>query len=214
MVPVCLLRLFSPSEAERLFCGRATIDVALLKKHTEYSGVSADAPHIRYFWQVLEEFGQEERRRFVKFAYAQERLPATSEEFEQYPRTRMLIKAASLPSSSPSRSRSSPTRSQAITAAGRSGSGSGSGSASDANASSDNPEGSGDMEPLSEEQRRIDQMLPRADTCFFNVLLPAYSSLAVMRQRLTTIVSMDSWGMDGDDVELDDSGRARAQTSE
>lgn len=43
-----------------------------------------------------------------------------------------------------------------------------------------------------------DAVFPRADTCFFNVELPAYSSLELMRDRLTRVVSMD-WGMSGDD---------------
>jgi hypothetical protein len=54
----------------------------------------------------------------------------------------------------------------------------------------------------------MDGLFPRADTCFFNVMLPAYSSLEVMRSKLQTIVSMDAWGMDGDDVEFDADGVA------
>jgi len=43
-----------------------------------------------------------------------------------------------------------------------------------------------------------DYALPHADTCFFNVELPAYSSEALMRERLTTVIGLD-WGMSGDD---------------
>lgn len=45
-----------------------------------------------------------------------------------------------------------------------------------------------------------DHTLPHADTCFFNVELPAYSSEAKMRERLLTVVSVE-WGMSGDDPE-------------
>lgn len=37
---------------------------------------------------------------------------------------------------------------------------------------------------------------------FFNVTIPAYSSLQVMREMLTSVVHMEAWGIDGDDVEL------------
>lgn len=55
------------------------MDVDLLRRHTCYSGVSVSAPHIQYFWDVVAGFSQEQLRKLVKFAYAQERLPATDE---------------------------------------------------------------------------------------------------------------------------------------
>ncbi len=45
-----------------------------------------------------------------------------------------------------------------------------------------------------------DGLLPRADTCFFNLELPAYSSVEVMRARMTTVATLDC-GLDGDDVD-------------
>ncbi len=61
--------------------------------------------------------------------------------------------------------------------------------------------------------RRIDCLYPTADTCFFNVTLPAYSSVSVMREKLLAIVTMDAWGLDGDDVEFDADGIAHARQS-
>ncbi len=181
VVPVGLFSLFTETELERLVCGRATIDLALLKRHTEYAGVSPDAPHVGYFWQVLEEFGQEERRRFIKFAWAQERLPSTDDEFERYPRTRMMIKAytGSLPREPASNESSA--------------------------SSADSP-----VEVPPRHRPTVDQVSITADTCFFNVTLPAYSSLEVMRQRLMAIVAVDEWGMEGDDVVLDEQGEAHS----
>ncbi len=46
----------------------------------------------------------------------------------------------------------------------------------------------------------VDNLLPRADTCFFNLELPAYSSEEVMLKRMLTVLSIDC-GLDGDDVE-------------
>lgn len=45
--------------------------------------LAQSAPHIQHFWKVLEGFTQEQLRRFVLFAYAQSRLPATDEEFDR-----------------------------------------------------------------------------------------------------------------------------------
>jgi hypothetical protein len=42
-----------------------------------------------------------------------------------------------------------------------------------------------------------DGRLLHADTCFFNVELPRYSSLEVMRKQLTLCISIAS-GLDGD----------------
>ena len=57
----------------------------------------------------------------------------------------------------------------------------------------------------------MDGLFPTADTCFFNIMLPAYSSLEVTRAKLIAIVSMDAWGMEGDDVELDADGVAHSR---
>jgi hypothetical protein len=81
VVPAGLLMLFPWTALEDRLCGRPLVDVKLLRRHTQYSGVDAEAPHIAWFWTVLEELDQPQRRQFVKFAYAQERLPTTDAEF-------------------------------------------------------------------------------------------------------------------------------------
>ncbi len=98
------------------------------QRHTEYSNTSPDAPHIQFFWQVLQELSQEDRRKFVRFAWAQERLPADDQEFQRT-QTRMLVKPF-----------------MGVT----------------------NP----------------DATFPKADTCFFNIMLPEYSSISVLRDKL------------------------------
>jgi other hect domain ubiquitin protein ligase E3 len=42
-----------------------------------------------------------------------------------------------------------------------------------------------------------DERFPRADTCFFNLELPAYTSLDVLRRQLTRGINLSS-DMDGD----------------
>lgn len=48
---------------------------------TEYDGVTPSDPHIRIFWEVLEEFTQEERMEFGNFVCARSRLPTSADKF-------------------------------------------------------------------------------------------------------------------------------------
>lgn len=139
VVPVALVDLVSWRELEVLVCGRRATDLALLRRHTIYAGVDEAAAHVQYLWQVLEEFPEALRRQFIRFAWAQERLPADDEEFRRT-HTRFMVK------------------------------------------------GVHKLDP--------DARFPKADTCFFNLELPAYSSKAVLRDRLvfaiTHTTSMDA----------------------
>lgn len=91
IVPEALLNLATPQELETWVCGKNIIDVALLKRHTKYgtgkksSGASLaeDSDLVKWFWEVLEEASEEDKRKFVKFCWGQERLPANDEEFER-----------------------------------------------------------------------------------------------------------------------------------
>ncbi len=142
VVPAALLQLCSWQDLEWRVCGKPMIDVKLLKRHTEYSGVSAQAPHVSYFWSVLRAFSADDKRAFVRFAWAQERLPADDQEFERT-QTRMLIKPFT-----------------------------------------------GLANP--------DNAFPKADTCFFNLMLPEYSSANVLRQKLLFAIHTDADSMDAD----------------
>ena len=170
VVPRAWLRLFTWKQLEHMLCGASDIDLELLARHTTYGfGLSQDDAHVKYFWQVLGEFTHEQRRRFVKFAFAQvrvatscgstvchtfdgtqERLPGSDADFVAN-NVRMLIQR--------------PTSEVAT-------------------------------------QAQIDNSFPTADTCFFNVKLPLYSSLAAARRMLTALVELKAWGLDADDVRL------------
>lgn len=144
IVPIQLLNMLTARDLELLICGNSFIDIDLLRRHTKYSGVSPDAPHIDMFWRVLEDFDQAHRRLFIKFAWAQEALPSDDAEFIRT-HTRFLIKASS--------------------------------------------------------QSNPDKSLPKSDTCFFNLMLPAYSTEDIMKERLVYAVTSCS-SMDADnDVE-------------
>ena len=68
--------LFTWQEAEVLVCGTPEINIAVLKMHTIYQGFSgSNDPTIEAFWKVMEEWGNEERSRFIQFAWGRQRLP-------------------------------------------------------------------------------------------------------------------------------------------
>ena len=96
ILPAQLLNVLSWQELAVLIAGKADIDVELLHRHTEYSGCSESSPHIRMFWQLLRSFDQHHRRLFIRFVWAQDRLPATDDEFNRA-HVRFLIKPPTAP---------------------------------------------------------------------------------------------------------------------
>jgi hypothetical protein len=88
---------------------------------------------------------EQDRLKFIKFCWGQERLPVNSEEFERN-NIRFMIK--------PSMNDSGPA----------------------------------------------DKLLPRADTCFFNIELPDYSTEAIMRERIMLAINTDSDSMNAEEL--------------
>ncbi|KAG6975886.1 hypothetical protein JG688_00001931 [Phytophthora aleatoria] len=146
IVPVQLLQLCVWSELQQWVSGSLEIDVNLLKRHTRYSsGMSPEQfPHLEMFWKVLSSFSEENKRRFINFAWGQDTLPADDAEFDRT-HTRLLIKAP--------------------------------------------PQDSG---------MNQDALLPKADTCFFNIELPVYSSEKIMREKLLLAITLCT-SLDGDE---------------
>jgi len=142
VIPVHLLDMLTWQDLEWRVCGKPKIDFQLLRRHTEYSNVSMDSPHIHFFWEVLEGMNDDERRAFVRFAWGQERLPSSDQEFERTS-TRMLIKPFT-----------------------------------------------GTTDP--------DQAFPKADTCFFNLMLPEYTSAKILGEKLIFAISTDDRSMNAD----------------
>ena len=83
IVPQRQLCLFTWEEVSQMVVGSPTIDVALLKSATEYSGCSPEDKHVKFFWQALKEFNQEERAAFLRFTWSRTRLPLNKEGFSQ-----------------------------------------------------------------------------------------------------------------------------------
>ena len=71
-------------ELETLVCGEKYVSIDLLRRHTRYAdGVDPNAEYIKWFWEILTEFSQDE--------WAQRRLPADDSEFVAI-RTRFMLK--------------------------------------------------------------------------------------------------------------------------
>jgi len=77
-VPQILLSLYAGHQLETLVCGSVEIDVALLKKNTQYELCSEHDVHVRYFWKVLDQMSHEERSVFLRFVWGRSRLPLVS----------------------------------------------------------------------------------------------------------------------------------------
>jgi len=144
IVPIDALNVLNWRELEMLICGKKEINIKLLRRHTNYSaGLSASNAHIVWFWEVLSEFNEENKSKFIRFAWAQERLPSDDDEFIRT-HTRLMIK------------------------------------------------------PPSSNKANQDELLPKADTCFFNLELPKYSTKSILREKLLLAITM-SLSMNGDD---------------
>lgn len=45
-----------------------------------------------------------------------------------------------------------------------------------------------------------DQLFPKADTCFFNLELPEYSSIETMREKILLAINIDSDSMNAEEA--------------
>lgn len=79
VIPGDLLSVFDYQELDLLMCGLPCIDLEDWKKHTEYLGEYAlpGAKHkvIKWFWEVVDSFDNEERVRLLQFTTGCSRLP-------------------------------------------------------------------------------------------------------------------------------------------
>lgn len=70
ILPAPTLALFTWRELLTLVCGKATVDIELLRRRTIYGdGCQAGDPHVAYFWDVLAEFTDEQKSSFLRFVW-------------------------------------------------------------------------------------------------------------------------------------------------
>ena len=74
-VPRRVLTLLTWKEMELLTCGSPKIDIALWRQHTRYEGFTESDDTVQLFWKALEQFSDEQRSDFVRFAWGRSRLP-------------------------------------------------------------------------------------------------------------------------------------------
>jgi other hect domain ubiquitin protein ligase E3 len=150
IIPSSILNIVTSKELEIWICGKNNIDIDLLKRHTTFGGQQNDlynknSPVIEMFWQFLSSCREDEKQKFIKFCWGQERIPANDEDFKRN-NVRFMIKPAS-------------------------------------------------------KTKYPDQdiLLPKADTCFFNLELPNYSNIDVMREKILKAITLDCVSMNAED---------------
>jgi hypothetical protein len=131
-------------ELERLICGKKTVDIEMLKSHTKYTlDINEQTARVKWLWDVLNEISDDDKVKFIKFCWGQERLPATNEEYEKL-QVQFTIKPYI-------------------------------------------------------DKKKID-IFPKADTCFFSLELPDYSSKEKMKNMILTAINFDNVALDADKV--------------
>lgn len=82
VLPIEVLCLLSGEELRNAICGNPHVEVELLKQVVEYEGYEKDDPVVGYFWSILEEMTDEERKQFLRFVWARSRLPLRESDFD------------------------------------------------------------------------------------------------------------------------------------
>jgi len=82
VLPAEIFSIFTGEELRDLFCGNPDIDVDMLRRVVEYEGYKESDKVIEFFWEILREFTNEERKRFLQFVWARNRLPLKESEFD------------------------------------------------------------------------------------------------------------------------------------
>ena len=82
VLPVEVFSILTGEELRDFFCGNPDIDVDMLRKVVEYEGYQETDKVVEYFWEVLREFTNEDRKRFLQFVWARNRLPMKESDFD------------------------------------------------------------------------------------------------------------------------------------
>ena len=82
VLPVEVLPLMSGAEIRDTMCGNPDVNVGLLKQVVEYEGYEEDNPVLGFFWEILIEMTSEERKQFLQFVWARNRLPMRPSDFD------------------------------------------------------------------------------------------------------------------------------------
>ncbi|KAF7405811.1 hypothetical protein HZH68_005180 [Vespula germanica] len=75
LIPPPLLRPFDERELELVIGGLGTIDINDWKLHTRLKHCTPDTPVVKWFWQIVESYGEEMRARLLQFVTGSSRVP-------------------------------------------------------------------------------------------------------------------------------------------
>lgn len=81
LIPRAKLTSFTPFELELVLSGQPEIDVAYLQEHTSYVNYTRDSEPVKWLWEVLSEFSQAERGKFLQFSTGSGCLPVGVEDW-------------------------------------------------------------------------------------------------------------------------------------
>ena len=70
-----LSKVLTPDELELIICGTQLLDFNELKKAARYEEYTKDSETIKYFWEILLDFNEEEKKKFLSFATGCDRAP-------------------------------------------------------------------------------------------------------------------------------------------
>lgn len=76
VIDLSVMAFLTWEEIEIRACGRKDIEIPDLKAITEYTYCSEDHKLMKWFWSMFEKFTQEQRRKYLKFAWGRSKLPA------------------------------------------------------------------------------------------------------------------------------------------
>lgn len=75
IIPEYLLKHFLPYEFETLICGQTEIEVSDLQQNVQYKNCSSSSQLIKWFWEAVNEFNQEERMGLLFFITGSSSIP-------------------------------------------------------------------------------------------------------------------------------------------
>ena len=70
-----LSKVLTPDELELIICGTQLLDFNELKKACKYEEYTKDSETIKYFWEILLDFNEEEKKKFLSFVTGCDRAP-------------------------------------------------------------------------------------------------------------------------------------------
>ena len=75
IIPQKLISIFNYRELELVISGLPTIDIKDWKKNTLYENYTEETPIIKYFWEIIESYDNNERAEFLQFVTGSSKVP-------------------------------------------------------------------------------------------------------------------------------------------